>query len=101
MTAQLTVILLFALVAFTSAYLVIENISEEDYPPRSERTSEEAPQENPPQKSQPLKEFYEVDAFGPHFTDFGAQTGDNGAFTWHANFPIRTRGQLRKVNRKQ
>uniref|UniRef100_A0A1B0DH13 Uncharacterized protein n=1 Tax=Phlebotomus papatasi TaxID=29031 RepID=A0A1B0DH13_PHLPP len=35
--------------------------------------------------------FYEVDAFGDDFTDFGAQTGPRGAFTWRANFPLYTK----------
>lgn len=32
--------------------------------------------------------FHEVDAFGDDFVDFGAQTGDHGQFSWHADFPI-------------
>lgn len=32
--------------------------------------------------------FHEVDAFGDDFVDFGAMTGDLGAFSWHADFPI-------------
>lgn len=38
----------------------------------------------------PVDKIYEVDAYGPHFTDFGAQTGDGGAFSWHANYPVST-----------
>ena len=38
-----------------------------------------------------FKAFYELEehkeAFGPHFVDFGAQTGDDGAFSWHATYP--------------
>lgn len=40
-----------------------------------------------------LKQFYEVNAFGPLFTDFGAETGNNGAFSWHASYPVRKRKQ--------
>lgn len=32
--------------------------------------------------------FHEVDAFGDDFVDFGAQTGDHGQFSWHADFPV-------------
>lgn len=32
--------------------------------------------------------FYEVDAHGDDYVDFGALTGQNGAFSWHANFPL-------------
>ncbi|KAL9706389.1 hypothetical protein quinque_009907 [Culex quinquefasciatus] len=32
--------------------------------------------------------FHEVDAFGDDYVDFGAHTGANGAFYWHANFPV-------------
>jgi len=32
--------------------------------------------------------FHEVDAFGDDFIDFGARTGDLGAFSWHADFPL-------------
>lgn len=32
--------------------------------------------------------FHEVDAFGEDFVDFGAQTGDHGQFSWHADFPV-------------
>jgi hypothetical protein len=32
--------------------------------------------------------FHDVDAFGDDFVDFGAQTGDHGQFSWHADFPI-------------
>lgn len=34
------------------------------------------------------RNFHEVDAFGDDFVDFGAQTGDHGAFSWHADFPL-------------
>lgn len=81
---------LLLLVAFSMtawAYSVFENIHEEQED--DDRAVQLIPEETS-QRSQPLKEFYEVDAFGPHFTDFGAQTGDHGAFTWHANYPIRT-----------
>lgn len=40
-----------------------------------------AANENPPN-------FHEVDAFGDDYVDFGAHTGANGAFYWHANFPV-------------
>ncbi|GAB0100102.1 hypothetical protein DMENIID0001_160940 [Sergentomyia squamirostris] len=47
--------------------------------------------------------FYEVDAFGHDFTDFGAQTGPRGAFTWRANFPLYTKAAsaLRQQYRHQ
>jgi hypothetical protein len=32
--------------------------------------------------------FHEVDAFGDDFVDFGAQTGEHGQFSWHADFPL-------------
>ncbi|XP_058819687.1 uncharacterized protein LOC131682313 [Topomyia yanbarensis] len=32
--------------------------------------------------------FHEVDAFGDDYVDFGAHTGLNGAFYWHANYPV-------------
>lgn len=32
--------------------------------------------------------FHEVDALGDDFVDFGAQTGENGQFSWHADFPL-------------
>lgn len=32
--------------------------------------------------------FYEVDAHGDDYVDFGALSGQNGAFSWHANFPL-------------
>lgn len=32
--------------------------------------------------------FHEVDALGDDYVDFGAITGQNGAFSWHANFPL-------------
>ena len=32
--------------------------------------------------------FHEVDAFGDDFVDFGAQTGDRGAFSWHVDIPL-------------
>lgn len=32
--------------------------------------------------------FFEVDAFGDDYVDFGASTGSNGAFVWHASFPL-------------
>jgi hypothetical protein len=41
---------------------------------------------NSRQQQQP--NFHEVDAFGEDFVDFGAQTGDRGQFSWHADFPI-------------
>lgn len=34
------------------------------------------------------QKFFEVDAFGDDYVDFGASTGQNGAFMWHANFPL-------------
>lgn len=40
------------------------------------------------QRQQQQQKFYEVDAFGEDYVDFGAQTGNNGAYAWHANFPI-------------
>lgn len=39
-------------------------------------------------QNQPNLNFHEVDAFGEDFVDFGAQTGDHGQFSWHADFPI-------------
>lgn len=39
------------------------------------------------QKSQALK-FYEVDAPGDDYVDFGAYTGPHGSFSWHANYPL-------------
>lgn len=35
--------------------------------------------------------FHEVDAFGDDYVDFGARTGENGAFYWHANYPVEDR----------
>lgn len=37
--------------------------------------------------SQALK-FYEVDAPGDDYVDFGAYTGPHGSFSWHANYPL-------------
>lgn len=34
------------------------------------------------------QKFFEVDAFGDDYVDFGASTGNHGAFVWHANFPL-------------
>lgn len=34
------------------------------------------------------RKFYEVDALGDDYVDFGAMTGAHGAFSWHANYPI-------------
>ncbi|XP_055598805.1 uncharacterized protein LOC129748287 [Uranotaenia lowii] len=35
--------------------------------------------------------FHEVDAFGDDYVDFGARTGSDGAFFWHANYPVEER----------
>lgn len=37
--------------------------------------------------SQALK-FYDVDAPGDDYVDFGAYTGPYGSFSWHANYPL-------------
>lgn len=34
------------------------------------------------------QKFYEVDALGDDYVDFGALTGPNGAFSWHATYPL-------------
>lgn len=34
------------------------------------------------------QKFYEVDAFGDDYLDFGAITGPKGSFSWHANYPL-------------
>lgn len=36
--------------------------------------------------------FHEVDAYGDDYVDFGARTGENGAFYWHANYPVEDHG---------
>ncbi|KAG5677196.1 hypothetical protein PVAND_006976 [Polypedilum vanderplanki] len=40
------------------------------------------------QRQQEDRNFHEVDAFGDDFVDFGAQTGEHGQFSWHADFPL-------------
>lgn len=37
---------------------------------------------------QPQKKFYEVDALGDDYVDFGALTGPKGAFSWHATYRL-------------
>lgn len=39
-------------------------------------------------KSRQVKNFYEVDALGDDFIDFGSQSGPKGAFSWHSDFPL-------------
>lgn len=38
-------------------------------------------------ESKALK-FYEVDALGDDYVDFGAATGPKGAFSWHATYRL-------------
>lgn len=38
-------------------------------------------------QSEALK-FYEVDALGDDYVDFGAATGPKGAFSWHATYRL-------------
>lgn len=40
------------------------------------------------QQREEEQNFHEVDAFGDDFIDFGAQAGDEGQFSWHADFPL-------------
>lgn len=32
--------------------------------------------------------FYNVDAHGDDYVDFGALAGENGSFSWHASYPL-------------
>ncbi|CAD7079192.1 unnamed protein product [Hermetia illucens] len=32
--------------------------------------------------------FYDVDAYGDDFVDFGAQIGPDGSFAWHSDHPV-------------
>lgn len=34
------------------------------------------------------QKFYEVDALGDDYVDFGALTGPKGAFSWHATYRL-------------
>lgn len=43
---------------------------------------------DPTNDDEDKNKFYEVDAHGDDYVDFGALTGQNGAFSWHANFPL-------------
>lgn len=38
--------------------------------------------------AQQQQQFYEVDALGDDYVDFGAVTGPKGAFTWHATYRL-------------
>lgn len=42
---------------------------------------------NDPKQSEAIK-FYEVDAMGDDYVDFGAATGPKGAFSWHATYRL-------------
>lgn len=39
-------------------------------------------------QQQEQQNFHEVDALGDDFIDFGAQTGEHGQYSWHADFPL-------------
>jgi hypothetical protein len=54
---------------------------------RSEN-DEQGKSENLEREENDEQKFYEVDAFGDDFVDFGAQTGELGQFSWHADFPL-------------
>lgn len=42
--------------------------------------------DNGPQSE--AQKFYEVDALGDDYVDFGALTGPRGAFSWHATYRL-------------
>lgn len=85
---RLTFILLSITIISVQVYSVYESSEEElitdDYQRAANNDQDEDEMENKDQ----LTKFYEVDSYGPLFTDFGAETGDNGAFSWHATYPV-------------
>lgn len=54
----------------------------------SNQKSKEKTDVEPTYDDETKNKFYEVDAHGDDYVDFGALTGQNGAFSWHANFPL-------------
>jgi flagellar biosynthesis/type III secretory pathway M-ring protein FliF/YscJ len=53
---------------------------------KSRKASKQQQQQQ--QQREEEQNFHEVDAFGDDFIDFGAQTGERGQFSWHADFPL-------------
>lgn len=53
---------------------------------RSQQQTQQRPQSASSQVEQ--QKFYEVDALGDDYVDFGAMTGPRGAFSWHATYRL-------------
>ncbi|XP_022118313.2 uncharacterized protein LOC110995455 [Pieris rapae] len=55
-------------------------------PPQSPRIQQQENREE--NRAEPLLQYAERPADFGEYVDFGAQTGDNGAFGWYADYPL-------------
>lgn len=68
-------------------YLILTSLKGQNYY-RPHRKSVKQTESISKSARQEQRNFHEVDDLGDNFVDFGAQTGDHGQFSWHADFPI-------------
>jgi predicted secreted acid phosphatase len=73
------------LVTFLFCLLLLTTSSVEAAKNRRNRKKKDAKKLS---RQQVEQNFHEVDAFGDDFVDFGAQIGEKGSFSWHADFPL-------------
>lgn len=72
------------LVLIAGSYVAAAPVGRPQHRPQQQQV-EQRPQTVSPAEQQ---KFYEVDALGDDYVDFGAMTGPRGAFSWHATYRL-------------